>query len=317
MTDSAVEILNKQIDGLGLKRDVPIGKAGWFRTGGNAETLFEPHKPDDLKRFLSLLDKEENPPLIVGALSNMIVRDHGIPGITVKLGREFGEVRQIDDRRIYAGGAAMNRKVANFAARSGIGGLEFLIGIPGTIGGSVFMNAGCYGTEMKDVLDEIHIVTISGEEKYLKPEDIRMTYRHAEFGEKVIVTGTVLKGVQDLPQNINAAVTALKQKREQTQPIREKTGGSTFANSSAKNLEQAGIDPDTKAWELIDKIGGRGLRKGGAMVSEKHCNFLINTGNASAADLENLGDELKRRVYEQFGIDLVWEIKRVGLRTGA
>ncbi len=293
-----------------IEHDVPIGKTGWFRTGGNAKVLFVPETRAVLADFLKNNPDEDI--TVLGALSNTIIRDGGLDGITIRLGKGFGEITQIDDTTLFVGAGALDRKVANQAARLGIAGVEFLIGIPGAIGGAVRMNAGCYGTEMKDVLVDIHMMNRAGEINVLKPDDLDISYRNIELPDGAIVIGVTLSGVSGNPLKIKNDLEKLKVKREETQPIREKTGGSTFANPSAAQLVAANLPPDTRAWNLVDSVGGRGLKIGGAQISEKHCNFMINTGNASAADLENLGDEVRRRVLEDKGVELKWEIKRIG-----
>ncbi len=237
---------------------------------------------------------------VLGAMSNVIVRDGGVRGAVIRMGKEFAGV-EIDGDLVRAGAAALDGTVAQAAAEAGIGGLEFLSTIPGSIGGALRMNAGCYGTETKDVLVEAEVLDRQGNLHVLKPDEMSMTYRHSGVPEDWIFVGALFQGTPDDPVSIHERIAELKERRAQTQPIREKTGGSTFANPEGH-----------KAWELIDKVGGRGLKIGGAMMSEKHCNFMINTGDATAADLENLGEELRRRVREETGIDLCWEIRRIG-----
>lgn len=282
-----------------LRENAPLGKNGWFQTGGPAEKLFKTQDKDHLSRYLAAYPDE--PVHIFGVLSNTIIRDGGIKGTVIRLGRDFTKIERIDANTIFAGAMALDKNVARFAADAGIAGLEFFSGIPGTIGGAVKMNAGCYGTETKDVLVEAHGLKRDGTPVTLTPEDLNMRYRKTDLPQDVIVTGAIFRGQTGEPSRIHAAIDEFKQRREGSQPIREKTGGSTFANPEGH-----------KAWQLIDSVGGRGLKIGGAMMSEKHCNFMINTGYASAADLENLGEEIRRRVLDTHGIALRWEIRRLG-----
>lgn len=309
----------------------PLGMGGWFKCGGTAEVLFKPADFQDLVDFLSQSAPQapaiemsspvcyagEGPDFalhVFGAMSNTIIRDGGLPGVTIRLGREFAGI-EIDGDLVRAGALALDANVAQVAAESGLAGLEFFSGIPGTIGGAVKMNAGCYGVETKDVLVECTVLDRMGFARTLTPKDLDMTYRHTNLPDDWIVTQAVFKGVKGSADNVLARMAEIKSKREESQPIREKTGGSTFANPSPTDLAQAGLPADTKVWKLIDDVGGRGLMVGGAMMSEKHCNFMINTGTASARDLEALGDMLISRVAEKFGIALRWEIKRMGVKA--
>jgi len=277
-----------------------LAEQTWFRVGGPADVLFRPADEDDLAHFL--LNKPESVPVtIIGAGSNLLVRDGGLPGVVVRLGRGFSEIR-IEDDLIHVGGGCLDRTVALTCRDSGLGHLEFLVGIPGTIGGAVRMNAGAYGREMKDILVYAQALDPQGKRHRLTPEDLEMTYRHTNLTEGWIVTGAVLRGVKDQdPVEIGAALDAILAEREATQPTRGRTGGSTFKNPTSE-----------KAWKLIDTAGCRGLKVGDAQVSEKHCNFLLNLDQATANDLESLGEEVKRRVYETSGISLEWEIIKVG-----
>lgn len=317
--------------------DEPLGKKSWFKCGGVAQVLFKPADVEDLQHFLKNYDGDIN---VFGALSNCIIRDGGLPGVTIRLGREFGSI-ETDGEYVAAGALALDANVAKVAAEAGIGGLEFFSGIPGSIGGAVKMNAGCYGTETRDVIVEATAVDRAGNVLKLRPRhhpdrvlrekdlfgkelldmehedkyvEMAMTYRHNDIDDKYIVTAAIFKGHEEKPGTVLKYIEDIKSKREESQPIREKTGGSTFANPSAEELAKAGLNPDTKVWQLIDKVGGRGLMIGGAQMSEKHCNFMINTGNATATDLESLGEEIRKRVLETFGLTLRWEIKRVGLK---
>lgn len=291
--------------------NAPLGESGWFKCGGRAEILFKPADLDDLIAFLAGCPADV-PVQVFGALSNTIIRDGGLPGVTIRLGRDFARINA-DGETVTAGALALDANVATVAAEAGIGGLEFLSGIPGTIGGALRMNAGCYGTEVKDVLVECTAMDRTGNLHRLHPKEMHMTYRHNDAPEDLIFVSATFKGQKDNAANVLERMAEIKSKREMSQPIREKTGGSTFANPSAEDIVRAGLPEGTKVWQLIDSVGGRGLKVGGAVMSEKHCNFMINEGSASAADLENLGEELIKRVAERHGIALRWEIKRVGL----
>lgn len=290
--------------------NAPLGEVGWFRAGGRAEVLFKPEDAEDLAAFLRQCP-EEIPLTVLGVLSNTIVRDGGLKGVVVRLGREFAGIEARGDT-IEAGSAALDGNVAMAAANAGIAGLEFLSGIPGTIGGALRMNAGCYGTETKDVLVSARAIDRQGRIHDMTPAQMGMTYRHSDVPEDYIFIKATFRGAPGDAESIKAHIADIKAKRTATQPIREKTGGSTFANPSPEELAAAGLPQGTKAWQLIDRVGGRGLRVGGAMMSELHANFMINTGTATAADLESLGEELIRRVREQAGVTLRWEIRRIG-----
>ncbi len=290
--------------------DAPLGAKGWFRCGGTAEVLFKPADFDDLQRFLQNCS-DEIPVHVFGALSNTIIRDGGLRGVIIRLGREFSDIK-VEGDLITAGALALDANVANVAADHGLGGLEFLSGIPGTIGGAVKMNAGCYGTETKDVMVEATILNRDGTLQTVKSEDLDMTYRHTSLQDGQIVISATFKGIRENVEEVKQRIADIKEKREQSQPIREKTGGSTFANPSVEDLVKAGLPDDTKVWQLIDNAGGRGLDVGDAQMSVKHCNFMINKGDAMASDLEALGEEVKRRVADKSGITLRWEIRRMG-----
>lgn len=308
--------------------NAPLGAQGWFKCGGTAEVLFKPADLFDLQEFLQktapakgrvessspvcYAEEDADFPIhVFGALSNTIIRDGGLPGVTIRLGREFAGIEVFEDM-VSCGALALDANVANVAAEAGLAGLEFFSGIPGTVGGALRMNAGCYGTETKDVLIVCEAFDRFGNSHVMKPEDMGMTYRHIDVPEDYIFVGASFRGQKDSPENVLARMAEIKSKREASQPIREKTGGSTFANPSAQDLEKAGLPSDTKVWKLIDEVGGRGFMIGGAQMSEKHCNFMINTGTATAANLEALGEEMRKRVLERFGITLRWEIKRIG-----
>lgn len=293
-----------------IAENAPLGAVGWFRCGGTADVLFRPEDADDLALFLKTYDG--GAVSVFGVLSNTIVRDGGVRGAVVRLGKEFAGIEALDGHRIRAGAAALDMNVAKVAAEAGIAGLEFFSGIPGTVGGALRMNAGAYGTETKDVLVAASAMDRRGAVHTLTPAQMGMAYRHTGTPEDYIFTGAVFQGTPGDPGDIRARMDEIRRKREATQPIREKTGGSTFANPSAADLAKAGLPEGTKVWQLIDRAGCRGLPVGGAQMSALHCNFMINTGAATAEDLENLGEEVRRRVYEDCGIMLRWEVKRVG-----
>jgi UDP-N-acetylmuramate dehydrogenase len=283
-----------------LEANAPTAPLSWFRTGGPAQVLFTPADTDDLSYFLSRLDRQV-PVLVVGLGSNLLIRDGGWEGVMIRLGKGFAEMSIESGHRIRAGAAAPDVKVARAAAEAGIAGLSFLRGIPGTIGGALRMNGGAYGGETKDVLVEARGVTRSGEIVVFTNEQMGFTYRHSSVPEDVIFTEALFEGRPGEAAEILAEMNAITEARSSTQPVNTRTGGSTFKNP-----------PGRKAWELVDAAGCRGLRIGDAQVSEMHCNFLINHGSASAADIEDLGEEVRRRVREKSGIELEWEIKRVG-----
>lgn len=287
-----------------------LGEKGWFRCGGRADTVFKPADEEDLQDFLKQLDPSI-PVHVFGALSNCIIRDGGVRGVVVRLGREFSKI-EINGDLIKAGALALDANVSQVSAENGVGGLEFFSGIPGSIGGALRMNAGCYGTETKDVLINCEVVDRQGNIHTLTPEKMGMSYRHTEVPNDYIFLNATFRGRRETPEIVLNRISEIKEKREQSQPIREKTGGSTFANPSVAELSQAGLSKDIKVWQLIDEVGGRGLTVGGAQMSEKHCNFMINTGTATASDLESLGEEIRSRILDKFGITLRWEIKRIG-----
>lgn len=282
-----------------LTTNEPLGLLSWFRCGGDADMLFRPADVDDLTSFLS---QYEGDVTILGGMANTIIRDGGIRGCVIQLEKAFADIR-VEGTKIIAGAGALNGTVAAAAAKNGIGGLEFLSGIPGTVGGAVRMNAGAYGAEVKDVLRTVDVVDRDGSKRTLTPEDLHMTYRHTDAPEDSIFVEAVFEGKTEDQAVVRARLKEIKEKRNATQPIREQTGGSTFANPEGK-----------KAWELIDAAGCRDLMIGGAAMSKQHCNFMINTGEATAEDLENLGDEIIKRVKEKTGVTLRWEIKRIGER---
>jgi UDP-N-acetylmuramate dehydrogenase len=283
-----------------LQRDVVLAPTTWFRVGGPAEVVLRPADAEDLCAFLAALSPEI-PVLPIGAASNLIVRDGGIHGVVVRLARGFNAV-EIEADGVIAGAACLDVTVAEHAAAAGLAGLEFLSGIPGAIGGAVAMNAGAYGGDIAGCLDWAEIATRSGELVRLSAARMAFAYRHAALPAGGIVVRARLRGHRGDPARIAARMADIRTSREATQPVRARTGGSTFRNP-----------PDMKAWELIDAAGGRGLALGGAQVSEKHCNFLINTGNATAAEIEALGEQLVARVRAMSGVELHWEIRRVGV----
>lgn len=313
-----------------LREQADLSKTNWFRVGGAAEYLFKPDDAQDLSAFLKALPTDI-PVTVLGVGSNLIVRDGGIDGVVVKLGRGFasfstsplrGEVAvsaagggdtvthntptltlppQGGGDYVVVGAGCLDVNVAQYACDQGLAGLEFLVGIPGTIGGAVRMNAGAYGSDMSQVLLEAEIVERNGTIRTLSNAELKFVYRNSALPQGAIVTKAKLKAQAGDKQTIATRMQEISSAREETQPVRSRTGGSTFKNPDGH-----------KAWELIDKAGCRGLTVGGAQVSEKHCNFLINTGNATAADLEALGEEVIRRVREKTGITLEWEIKRIG-----
>jgi UDP-N-acetylmuramate dehydrogenase len=272
----------------------------WFRVGGPAEFLVRPADADDLQKLLRELALEM-PVTVIGAASNLIIRDGGIPGLVIKLARGFNEI-SVEDDGIVAGAAALDITVAEHAAAAGLAGLEFLSGIPGAIGGAVAMNAGAYGGDMAQVLDWAEVLLRSGERVRVNANDLGLSYRHSNLPPGAVVIRARLRATPGDARAIAARMAEIKASREATQPVRARTGGSTFANP-----------PDMKAWELIDAAGCRGLARGAAQVSELHCNFLLNNGGASAADLEGLGEEVRRRVFATSGVSLHWEIKRIGI----
>ncbi len=277
-----------------------LGPSSWFRVGGPAEFLVRPADAEDLCGLLRGLPLEM-PVTVVGAASNLIIRDGGIAGVVIKLARGFSEI-VLEADGMVAGAAALDVTVAEHAAAAGLAGLEFLSGIPGSIGGAVAMNAGAYGGDVAQVLDWVEVVTRSGELVRVAAAELALAYRHASLPPGGVVARARLRARPGDAKAIAARMAEIKASREATQPVRARTGGSTFANP-----------PDMKAWELIDAAGCRGLQRGDAQVSELHCNFLLNHGEARAADLEGLGEEVRRRVAATSGVDLRWEIKRIGV----
>ena len=284
-----------------LRPDTPLAPLVWFKSGGAAETLFEPADRDDLVQFVEQLD-QQTPLMALGLGSNMIVRDGGVPGVTVRLGKPFATVEQIDAVTLRCGGGASGILVSSSARDAGIAGIEFLRSIPGTVGGFVRMNGGAYGRETCEILVECEIVLRSGEVKIFPADALRYTYRHSELPDGAVVVSATFRGVRGDPEAIQAEMDRIAAAREVSQPLRSRTGGSTFKNP-----------PGHKAWALVDAAGCRGLRHGDAQVSEKHCNFLLNLGNATSAEIEELGEEVRRRVFARCNILLEWEIQRIGV----
>jgi UDP-N-acetylmuramate dehydrogenase len=287
-----------------LAANVPMADLTWFRTGGPAQVLFTPADEEDLAYFLSRFDATL-PVLPVGVGSNLLVRDGGIAGIVIRLGRSFHEIR-VDDFQIAAGAGVLDVKLALAAAEAGIGGLAFYRGIPGAIGGALRMNGGAYGSETKDVLVSCRGVDRSGKLRTFTNEEMGFSYRHCGVASGAIFTSALFAGRPGDPSTIKAEMAEITEVRQASQPVNTRTGGSTFKNP-----------PGFKAWQLIDEAGCRGLVIGDAQVSELHCNFLINRGAASAANIEDLGEEVRRRVFETRGISLEWEIERVGIVVAA
>jgi UDP-N-acetylmuramate dehydrogenase len=276
----------------------------WFRAGGAAEVLIRPADQADLAQFLAALPRDL-PMHVLGACSNLIIRDGGLPGITVRLARGFNAVT-VEADGVVTGAAALDVTVAEHAAAAGLTGIEFLSGIPGTIGGAVAMNAGAYGGDVASVLDWAEIVSREGTPRRMSAADLAFAYRHAGLPAGAVVTRARLRARLGAPAAIAARMAEIRAAREASQPVRARTGGSTFRNPAP------GVS-SLKAWELIDAAGCRGLTRGGAVVSDKHCNFLINAGGATAADLEGLGEEVRRRVFATSGVSLDWEIHRIGI----
>ncbi len=299
-SDIAPDLKSRMPDLRGrLLANQALGEFTWFRVGGPAQAFFMPEDDNDLAYFLKNLPVDV-PFTVIGAGSNLIVRDGGVAGVVVRLGRGFNEVTAIDDHRVTAGSAMLDVMAARAAQKAGIAGLAFLSGIPGTIGGALRMNGGAYGGETKDVLVETRGVDRQGNLRTFSNAEMGFSYRHCSIGDDVIFTSALLQGRAGDPETIAAEMAEIKGKREASQP-RNRTGGSTFKNPPGQN-----------AWKLIDEAGCRGLVVGGAQVSELHCNFLINLGHATATDIETLGEAVRERVKAHAGIELEWEIKRIG-----
>jgi UDP-N-acetylmuramate dehydrogenase len=287
-----------------LEPDAPLADLTWFRAGGAAEVLFTPADEADLADFLKDTPKDV-PVYVIGVGSNLLVRDGGVPGVVIRLGKGFADVSEETGHRVRAGTAALDVRVARFALEKSIDALTFLRGIPGTIGGALRMNAGAYGGETKDILIEARAVDRSGKIHVLSNADMKYSYRHCGAPEDLVFTQALFQGRAGDPVAISAAMDKITESREATQPIKSRTGGSTFKNP-----------PGNKSWQLIDKAGMRGFAVGPAKVSELHCNFLINEGGATATQIEELGESVRARVKETSGIELDWEIKRIGVAPG-
>lgn len=280
----------------------PLAPFTWFKVGGPAQILFSPADEDDLAYFLKHLPADI-PVMQIGLGSNLIVRDGGVPGVTIRLGgRAFGEVAFLDNAQVRVGTAMPDQIFAKRVADAGLAGMEFYCGIPGSIGGALRMNAGAHGGETVDVLIEARGIDRQGTVRVLSNADMGYSYRHSDAPDDIIFTSALFQGRVDEPAAILARMTEITRKREESQPIRERTGGSTFANPKPQS-----------AWKVVDAAGCRGLVMGDAQVSEMHCNFLINLGKATAADIEGLGEEVRRRVQADSGVELRWEIKRIGV----
>ena len=285
-----------------LRADVPLAPFTWLRVGGAAEALFIPKDEADLAHFLSSTP-DDIPVQILGVASNTLVRDGGVKGVVIRLGPAFGNV-STDGLRVTTGAAVLDKTVAKKAATAGIAGLEFYAGVPGTIGGALRMNAGCYGSETKDILQSVVAIDRTGRRQLMSLEDMQYSYRHCGAAKDLIFTEAVFEGTPDTPSAILARMDDITAKRQGSQPIREKTGGSTFKNPEGHS-----------SWKLIDEAGCRGLRVGGAQMSEQHCNFMINADSATAEDLEKLGETVRARVLETQGVELQWEVRRIGERA--
>ena len=301
LTQAALKTLNDEIAVRGkLTAGAPLAPLVWFKSGGAADWLFEPKDADDLCAFLAALDPSV-PVMALGLGSNLIVRDGGVPGVVVRLGKAFAQVERLGETGLRCGAGASGILVSSTARDAGIGGLEFLRSIPGTVGGFVRMNGGAYGREVKDILVEADVVLRNGERVTLALDALGFTYRHSSLPEGAIVISAVFNGHPEASDVIQAEMDRIAQALEASQTLRSKTGGSTFKNP-----------PGEKAWALVDEAGCRGLMLGGAQVSEKHTNFLINAADATSAQIEALGEEVRKRVKDKSGVTLEWEIQRVG-----
>jgi UDP-N-acetylmuramate dehydrogenase len=284
-----------------LKQHAPLAPLVWFKSGGSAQWLFEPADRDDLIDYLKALGPD-TPVMALGLGSNMIVRDGGVPGVVVRLGKTFSGIERLDEVTLRCGGGASGILVSSTARDAGIAGLEFLRGIPGTVGGFVRMNGGAYGREVQDILLSCTLVLKDGSLEEWAADRLNYSYRHSEIPEGAVVVDATFRGIPGDPVMIGTEMDRIAKAREESQPLRSRTGGSTFKNP-----------PGHKAWALVDAAGCRGLRRGDAQVSEKHCNFLLNLGNASSSDIEELGEEVRRRVQDETNITLEWEIQRIGV----
>ncbi len=288
-----------------LIENAPLSDITWLRVGGPADVLFLPADEADLARFLAETPRDI-PVHVLGAGSNTLVRDGGVRGVVIKLTPAFGKVTIEDGHRVRAGAAALDKMVAKAAAKAGIAGLEFYVGVPGAIGGALRMNAGCYGSETKDILIEAVAIDRKGRRIVASADELGYAYRHSDAPDDWIFVEALYQGTADTPDSVTARMNAITEKRESTQPIREKTSGSTFKNPAP---EAAG---GKSAWQLVDATGWRGKPVGGARFSEQHANFLINDGTATASDLETVGERVRSDVKEKFGVELHWEVRRIG-----
>ncbi len=284
------------------KFDYPLSKITWFNVGGPADVVYMPKDMNDLICFIQYNKLQKIDYTVIGACSNLLVRDSGVQGVVIKLGKEFKTI-EYDGLNISVGAGALGIQVSRYALVNGIGGFEFLSGIPGTIGGSIYMNAGAYGKEISDLLVSVEAVDDEGVVHKIESKDISFSYRSSKLDNKLILVRAIFRGCEEDRNVINKKINDIQRMRSQTQPIKRKTGGSTF-----KNPKKA----EYKAWQLIEAAGCRGMVNGGAKVSDLHCNFLINTGNASAREIEYLGESIRNKVLSCTGINLDWEIKRVG-----
>ena len=308
LTDDTVSLIDRLPAVRGrYTQNAPLSQSTWFQVGGPADVLFKPADEADLQHFLQHCPADI-PVLIIGVGSNLIIRDGGVEGVVIKLGREFAgiDIHPEHPDQIIAGAAALDGNVALVAQKYGLAGLEFLSGIPGTVGAGIRMNAGCYNSEISDVLVSATAIDRQGHKHIVTPAQLGMSYRHIDAPSDWIFTQAIFKGTPSTMDAVKARMDEIKTQREASQPIREKTGGSTFANP------ERDIPGTGSAWKAVDAAGCRGLTLGGAQISPLHCNFMINTGNATAADLEKLGETVRERVKAHSGIDLRWEIKRIG-----
>ncbi len=287
-----------------LTANEPMARYTWFKVGGAAEVFFRPSDEQDLSVFVAQLPPEV-PVVVIGNASNLIVRDGGIPGVVIRLGSAFNQI-SINGTIVTAGAGAADQIISRHARDAGVTGLEFLSGIPGTIGGAVIMNGGAYGSEISDICTSVHCVDRQGNSHDIDSSQLKFSYRHSAIDPAWVVTGVTLRGDAGDVSDITRRMETIQSDRGESQPVKTLTGGSTFANPMGQ-----------KAWQLIDQAGCRGLERGDAKVSELHCNFLINTGTATAADLEGLGEDVRRRVFEHSGTNLEWEVRRIGTPIGS
>ncbi len=283
-----------------MTADASLAEYTWFRVGGPADALFQPADLDDLIDFLAAKPADV-PVTVIGVGSNLLVRDGGVRGVVIRLGRPFAKIERAGEQSLRVGAGAIDPAVSAFARDLGLAGLEFLTGVPGTIGGALRMNAGAYGGDMQQITVSATLLTPAGDIRELTAEEIGFSYRHTDVPEDWVFVAAILRGHAGDTAEIAAKMAEIRASREDSQPLRTRTGGSTFANP-----------PGNSAWKLVDEAGCRGLKIGGAQVSEKHCNFLLNLGDATAADIENLGEEVRARVKARSGIELRWEIRRIG-----